>query len=231
MKRISFILILLFMFSISVYAKIEITFKSTLIDFGEIENGKITDILFEFKNTGDELLVIKKVNSTCGCTVAKIEKKEYKPGEEGKIPVKFNSRGYRGKVTKTIIVITNSKINNGYTRLRFTGKVKLGDVAQCRVFPDKIFLKNVFMGNTETRKIAVTNTGTVDLKILEFIHNPALILSINKSVIKPKESAELTIAFNPFEIGNFSSFIKIRTNQYGRAVTLIRFRAFVKNKE
>jgi len=231
MKRIKNLMILLLMISAFLYADAEITFKTTTVDFGEIDSGKIADIVFEFENTGDSLLTIKKVNSSCGCMVTHIDKKGYKPGEKGEIPVKFYSTGYRGKVIKSIIAITNSKKDNGYTRLRITGKVKVKDAAQCRVFPEKIVLKEVFMGQSQSRKIAITNTGTKDLKLLEFTHNPELSLYVNKSVIKPKESAELIIAINPHQIGNHSSFVKIRTNQYSRSTTLIKFKAFIKNKE
>ena len=231
MKKLTQVIIIFLMLSGFINAESEITFKATTLDWGEVENGKIANLIFEFENTGDSLLVIKQIKSTCGCTVTHVDKKEYKPGEKGKIPVKFNSRGYsnRGKILKSITVITNSKKDNGYTRLKLTGKVKVGDTAICKVFPDKLKL-NVILGTPQTRKIAITNTGTKDLKLLEFTHNPELSLSVNKAVIKPKESAELSITINPFQIGNHSSFIKIRTNQYGRAITLIKFRAFIKNK-
>lgn len=231
MKKTTNLILLLLLVSTFVYAGAEIKFKETTVDWGEVDSGEIADLVFEFENTGDSVLIIKQIKSTCGCTVTHIDKKEFQPGETGKIPVKFNSRGYRGKVLKTITVITNTKSNNGYTRLKLTGKVKIGDTAQCKVFPDNLFLKNVFMSEPQTRKIAIQNIGTKDLRLIEFTHDPELSLSVSKSVIKPKESAELTITINPHEIGNHSSFIKIRTNQYGRTITLVKVRAFIKNKK
>jgi hypothetical protein len=231
MKKNVILFILLIFVSSLIYADSEITFKSTILDFGEIDKGKMVNLSFEFKNTGDSLLIIKYVKSTCGCTVAHINKKEYKPGETGTIPVIFNSRGFKGKIIKTITAITNSKTDNGYTRLKITGMVKMGEIAKCTVFPNKLLLKDVFMGEPQTRKISIKNTGTLPLKLYEFMHSPELILSVNKSVILPKESAELSITITPFKIGNHSSFIKIRTNQYPKTDTYISFKAFVKNKK
>lgn len=84
-----------------------ITFEQTTHDFGKIGPKTVHAYEFEFTNTGDELLEIKNTQSTCGCTVAQLTKKEYKPGESGSIKVTFTASTVTGPVTKQVYVISN----------------------------------------------------------------------------------------------------------------------------
>lgn len=104
MKKMSIIGFIILVLSLSIYSDATIRFKVKTVNFGEIEIGKIKNIEFEFENIGDSLLVIKKISSSCGCTVAELQKKEYTPGETGTMIIRFNSRGYFGEVTKTLTV-------------------------------------------------------------------------------------------------------------------------------
>jgi len=87
----------------------KLTFENTVHDFGEIGPGTKNTCEFKFKNTGDALLKITKIQSTCGCTVPKLAKKEYAPGESGAINVVYNAARAGGKVGKTLYVSSNDK--------------------------------------------------------------------------------------------------------------------------
>jgi len=52
---------------------------------------------FRFTNTGRGLLKIGNISRTCGCTVFKLDKKEYTPNETGVIKVIYTA----GKSTET----------------------------------------------------------------------------------------------------------------------------------
>lgn len=52
-------------------------------DFGEVDQGKTYDYIFEFTNEGDEKLVIERVTSSCGCTAVLVDANEILPGGEG----------------------------------------------------------------------------------------------------------------------------------------------------
>jgi hypothetical protein len=85
-----------------------ITFTEEKIMLGEVPQGPVVNGEFEFKNTGEGLLLIKKVSAGCGCTgLIADEKKEYQPGETGKIKFTFNTEGRSGTNEKTITVETN----------------------------------------------------------------------------------------------------------------------------
>ena len=85
-----------------------ISFANEKIDLGEVKQGPQVNGEFEFTNSGKSLLVIKKISPACGCTgVVADEKKEFQPGETGKIKFTFNTEGRLGVNEKTIAVETN----------------------------------------------------------------------------------------------------------------------------
>jgi len=76
-------------------------------DFGSILQGQVVEYSFRFQNSGDDVLEIGAVRTSCGCTAALLSAKRLSPGEVGELNLKFNSQGFRGKVHKTIEIDTN----------------------------------------------------------------------------------------------------------------------------
>ena len=104
-------------------AKIEFLNKDNTIDYGtvtkETDSGLRT---FEFKNTGDALLIITNVQSTCGCTVPTKPTEPILPGKTGKIDVKYNMNP--GPIRKTITVESNAvNVEGGKIALKIKGEV------------------------------------------------------------------------------------------------------------
>lgn len=221
MKKTSIILFIISQLSFLLFSQPVIKFKQKIINFGEIQSGKVIDLKFEFVNDGDTTLIIKNIRTTCGCTVTQIEKREYKPGESGKIPVKFFSQGYNGKIVKTITVITNDKTNQ-YTRLKITGKVILKDFASIKIFPDRVDFKDIKVEEKYSKKISIQNTGTIDLVILEVTHAPEIMVEFEKKIIKPNEISKIDIILNPMQTENLTTFLKIRTNAYRQNISIVR---------
>jgi hypothetical protein len=87
----------------------DITFDSLIHDFGEVGSVTRNPCEFKFSNTGNALLKISKVHAPCGCTVAKLAKKEYAPGESGVLDVLYRSSSGSGQSTKHIYVYSNDK--------------------------------------------------------------------------------------------------------------------------
>jgi hypothetical protein len=89
-----------------------ITFKQEKLMLGDVKQGPVVNGEFEFTNTGRSVLTIKGVKPSCGCTgVIVDEKKDYGPGESGKIKFTFNTEGRMGANEKTITVETNDPKN------------------------------------------------------------------------------------------------------------------------
>jgi len=231
MKRL-FIMILVPLLAVTLAATAKITFEKTELDFGELESGKVVDLEFKFKNTGDETLIIKNISSSCGCTVTKVDKKEYKVGEEGTIPVKFFSKGYNGPVTKTITVSTNDT-ENVYTRLKIGGNVVLKDFAAWEIVggSDRLEFNEVKLGQKYTEKIKIKNTGTIELRIIEVTHAPEISPEFSKKVFAPNEEGEIGIVFRPMEAGRFAAFMRVQTNSYKQRSVIIKVNAEIKEEK
>ena len=71
---------------------------------------KVTDRLivakYRFTNIGKEPVTIDAVRTSCGCTTATLEKKDYAPGESGEIEARFEVGGRVGHQEKSILVTT-----------------------------------------------------------------------------------------------------------------------------
>jgi len=67
-----------------------------------------TEAIFRFTNTGDEAVVVSDPSSSCGCTVPKLAKKEYLPGETGEIHAVFTFGSRVGVQRKRITLRTES---------------------------------------------------------------------------------------------------------------------------
>ncbi len=84
-------------------------FPEKVYDYGFIMQGDTVQHDFYFKNVGNDDLVIRRVEPSCGCTVPIYPKDPIAPGEDGKISVTFKSAGKLGRQIPTIKVITNYK--------------------------------------------------------------------------------------------------------------------------
>ncbi len=108
--------------NISAFAdpKAVIEWQNSTIDFGEITFEKPVAVEFLFKNPGMVPLIITKVESSCGCTVADYPKQPIISGGEGKIVVTYDSKT-EGYFSKTITVYSNTE--EGLTQLHVEGVV------------------------------------------------------------------------------------------------------------
>jgi len=218
------VLISLMLLSTVLLAKPTIKFKNMAVDFGEMASGKIVDINFEFENTGNEILYIKSVTPSCGCTTADLPKKDYKPGEKGTIASKFNTSGYNGKIVKTITVTSNDP-DASETRLTLSGSVIVKDFAQASLKPEQINFGTVNVGKVYTKKLNLSNVGNQDLQIIEVSCSPEVSLVFKTNRLEPKKSTEITLNFTPFEKGTFNNILKIRTNDYRTPYVFVRLEA------
>ena len=97
-----------------------ITFKELNHDFGTIQKGGNGVFEFEFKNTGKEPLVLKKVKSSCGCTIPTWPREPIPKKKSNKIRVKYDTNRI-GAFNKKITIYSNAK--NGNIVLTIKGKV------------------------------------------------------------------------------------------------------------
>jgi len=128
MKRIFFILSVVIVLSSCVNktenearkAGQEIWFAETTYDYGEIPQGSDGLYTIEFKNIGDEAIIINRVRSSCGCTIPSWPKKPIEPGATGEIEVKYNT-ALEGSFMKSVTVYSSAE--NSPVKLTVKGKV------------------------------------------------------------------------------------------------------------
>lgn len=113
MKRIVFLLLSLslsvsFLMAQSKKSAPKAEFAVGVHDFGKIKEsvGKVT-CTFKFKNTGDQPLIIQRVQATCGCTSPSYTKEPVLPGKEGEVTVVYSATGNVGSFEKRLTVFTN----------------------------------------------------------------------------------------------------------------------------
>jgi len=91
-------------------------------DFGTIPQHSKFEHVFKFRNVGNEMLKITRVQASCGCTAALLSEKEIEAGESGEVKVTFKSQDFKGKVRKHITLYTNDPVNKN-VRLNIAAEV------------------------------------------------------------------------------------------------------------
>lgn len=76
-------------------------------DFGKAFEGEKLKLSLSFKNTGKDVLEIKDVKTSCGCTVASLSSKKLIPGQNGKLDIEFDTSDRQGKMARTITLFSN----------------------------------------------------------------------------------------------------------------------------
>lgn len=89
----------------------DIKFDKTNHNFGTFsEDDPVVTCVFKFTNTGTAPLIIHQAVPSCGCTVPTYTKEPIKPGESGKLEIRYNGAGkFPGHFKKSITVRTNGK--------------------------------------------------------------------------------------------------------------------------
>lgn len=84
-----------------------ISWEAQTHDFGLLELAKAQTATFKFQNNTDEVVFIKNVKPSCGCTVAEYTRTAIQPGEWAEIKANYNA-ATAGVFRKTIQVTTSA---------------------------------------------------------------------------------------------------------------------------
>lgn len=144
-------------------------------DYGKIASGKPQPFKFAFKNTGTERLIIQQVRTSCGCTAAALDIKEFEPGQGSTIDITFNPKG-KGAQAKTITVIHNGK-NGPETMLN----IKADVYEAVEVQPPTLQLGEMVRGKERVERVVLVSDDK-DLKIKS--------IDVNGEMVTAKESTD-----------------------------------------
>lgn len=81
----------------------------TTVAIEAVEGGGKVPGVFRFTNKGDTTIHIRSVPASCGCVVAKPQKRDYAPGESGEIPFTYSPKGRWGVRAYKVLVVTDEK--------------------------------------------------------------------------------------------------------------------------
>ena len=181
------------------------TFDEKVFDFGEIkeDGGKVTHS-FNFKNTGDQPLIIHNVRASCGCTSPEWTRQPVQSGKTGFVKATFDPRNRPGNFNKSIMVYTNGQEST--IVLRITGKVLPREKTIEDIYPREmgaLRLKSSHLSFTridpqavKTEELELINTSDEAVKI-EFESVPRHItLKMEPETVKAGQKGKIIATYD-----------------------------------
>ncbi len=216
-------------------AQPRINFKETSWDFGRVKQGELLSHEFIFKNEGDDTLVIQKVTTTCGCTAALLSADKIPPGKEGRVEIKFDTRGYGGKVNKLLYVDSNDPTRNRQ-QLQVGADIETPPAPRIEIDPYNHDVGLVVEGEGILADLKIMNKGELELKV-EFNHRNATYASGGKPVSLPlkipagKEVAVEVRIPTQERTGVVREYLLIKSNDPMRATLSLYISGYIISKE
>jgi len=213
----------------------KIKFKETVWDFGKVKQGEVLSHEFVFANEGDATLVIQKVSTTCGCTAALVSAEKIQPGKEGRIEIKFDTRGYGGQVRKLIYVDSNDP-GGTHRQLEVAADIEIPPSPRIDLDPFNFDAGLVVEGEEVKANLKIMNKGELELKV-EFNHRSATFLSGGKPAPVPLKIAagkEVTVEVRiptQSRTGVVREYVLVKSNDAMRATLSLYLSGYIISRE
>jgi len=188
-QKLLLLLCLFLVLPLSAVAAPEVASEVLNYTFSDVAQGDKVSYTFRFKNSGDEMLEISSVSSSCGCTAALLSSKMIAPGDMGEIHATFDSSRFRGKVSKTITMNSNAALHpQVFFKLEGTVIELLG------ISTNRISWVWQAADQTGTSQVLITNQSkqTITLQA-PTATSPQLTATLDKLELLPGEKASLTV--------------------------------------
>lgn len=187
---------------VSIYPQIvqpKVSIPEPQFDFGSINQSDIVEHKFVITNTGGDVLNISDFHASCGCTAAKPEKTELKPGESTQLKVTFNSKGRKGPQIKTVTFKTNDP-DRSVATVTIKGNVVVKEESENKSGA-KIFLPEsnhdfgkVKEGSVVHYTFELKNTGTLPLVIKDIKTSCGCTAAVvNEKNIEPGKTGSIKV--------------------------------------
>lgn len=179
------------------------------LDFGDLQGWETRDAEVIIRNVGDQVLRIRQIESTCGCTVPELEVKQIAPGAETVMHVHFNSKTFQGPQHRYLHIYSNDPLRGSYDFL-VTADIKV----PLYMTPSTSMLRfpTVKVGDTETMTYTFR---TEDVPSLEITPRdwPASWLDIEVKPGPTPQIAEVEFAIRPDgPVGRYREVVRLATN-------------------
>ncbi len=195
------LLSIVFLFaSLATFSQAVINFSNRAHDFGTIKevNGAVS-YDFEFVNAGTAPILIKNVESSCGCTSPQWSRQPVLPGQKGFVKATFDPKDRPGFFDKTITVYSNAKPTVVELKIKGTVEGKARTVLDdypyelasgLRLPLEHISLMKVHKGEVKSMSVGVFNNAGKSVAV-SFTDLPAYIkMAIEPQPIPDKGKAD-----------------------------------------
>lgn len=190
-------------FLLSAQPKIE--FKALEHDFGSIKEDKgLATTVFEFKNAGDQPLILNSVKATCGCTTPEWTQEPVAPGKSGKIKVSYNPKNRPGAFTKSVNVYSNAEPS--VSVLTIKGKVEPKELTLEEQYPREMgtirwksnYLSLGSMTNSEVKSEVLEYYNATDNDVALGVFRSAghLEISFEPQLVPPGKTGKMTVKYD-----------------------------------
>lgn len=213
----------------------KIKFKETVWDFGKVKQGELLTHEFVFANEGDATLVIERVSTSCGCTAALVSADKIQPGKEGRVQIKFDTRGYGGQVRKLIYVDSNDP-SEAHRQLEVAADVEVPPSPRIELDPYNFDAGLIVEGEEVKANLKIMNKGELELKV-EFNHRNAAFLSGGKPApiplkIAAGKEAEVEVRIpTQSRTGVIREYVLIKSNDPMRATLSLYLSGYIISRE
>lgn len=210
-------------------------FKSTVQDFGKVKQGDVLNHEFIFKNEGAATLVIERVETTCGCTAALVSDQKVPPGKEGKIKTTFDTRGYAGRMTRYVYIVSNDAAGER-TELSLSADIEVPPAARIDVDKYNVDMGLILEGEAPIAKIVIKSAGERELKV-EMAHENVKFFSGGRPLGSPfflptGESREIELRFPAqSKTGVVRDYILIKSNDPVRSTLSVYVSRYVVSRK
>jgi hypothetical protein len=177
-------------------------------DFGNVFKGEKVERKLTIKNTGNQTLVIDRVQASCGCTATLLSEKEVKPGKTSTLSVGFDSKNFSGVVHKNVHIYSND-VENSSLEVKFTATV----LQVLETNPAYFYFPSGKVDSAMTTKVTVKNSGDKVVDILGVSSDdPVASFTLGKKKLQPGESTEIFATYRPSRTGYVSKDVVIKTS-------------------
>lgn len=196
-----------------------IFFENSDFNFGQIYQDQKVDHIYRFENRGNDILEIKKVKTSCGCTAAILTDSTVPPGETGEIKTTFSSGSKRGNIKKSITVLSNDPGTPSY-KLTISGEI----IENISIKPRNINFGSASVDKETGKTVTVTikSLSSPDFKINKITPSQPF---IDASIVEENDGEYIiNVTLKDYrKIGRFSGKIHLETNNQKQQKAIIPF--------
>lgn len=200
----------------------------SLIDVGEFNEGQLIEGTIKFRNPGNKPLLISDVKTSCGCTVPKLTKREYLPGETGTIDFTIKTTGFSGVIRKSITVLFE---NPGMQPGRFIVQAKIHpevnltprylNFTKITADPDTTVTEYIELENNSDKSIHVSRVES---------SHPFISVRPGSIQIPPHKSQLFAVEVRPVKMGRFRATINLATDNENKPTVTVPVFIYITKK-